>query len=154
MPVRLSLCFALLSATSAMPQSCTNNSGACLATLTNAASFEAGSVAPGELVTLFGTGLGPRQGVQPQATLQSPFPTQAANVEVTFDGTPAPLLLVQDAQINAVAPWSLTPGQTAQVCVSYKETRELPDRAGGADSSSSVLGGWHLRFGSESGRKH
>lgn len=121
--MRLSLCFALLSAASAMPQSCTNNSGACLATLTNAASFEAGSVAPGELVTLFGTGLGPRQGVQPQATLQSPFPTQAANVEVTFDGTPAPLLWVQDAQINAVAPWSLTPGQTTQVCVSYSNSK-------------------------------
>jgi uncharacterized protein (TIGR03437 family) len=38
---------------------------------------------------------------------------------VTFDGTPAPLLWVQDAQINTVAPWSLTPGKTTQVCVSY-----------------------------------
>jgi uncharacterized protein (TIGR03437 family) len=105
-----------------MPQSCTNNSGPCVKTLTNAASFEPGAVAPGELVTLFGTGLGPQQGVQPEATPESPFPTQAANVEVTFDGTPAPLLWVQDAQINAVAPWSLTPGQTTQVCVSYENT--------------------------------
>jgi uncharacterized protein (TIGR03437 family) len=40
-------------------------------------------------------------------------------VEVTFDGKPAPLLWVQDGQINAVAPWSLTPGQNTQVCVSY-----------------------------------
>jgi hypothetical protein len=40
-------------------------------------------------------------------------------VEVTFDGTPAPLLWVQDMQINVVAPWSLTPGQTTQVCVTY-----------------------------------
>jgi uncharacterized protein (TIGR03437 family) len=38
---------------------------------------------------------------------------------VTFDGTPAPLLWVQEAQINAVAPWSLTPGQSTEVCVSY-----------------------------------
>jgi uncharacterized protein (TIGR03437 family) len=123
MPVRLSLCLALLSAGSAMPQSCTNNSGACLTALANAASFEAGAVAPGELVTLFGSGLGPHQGVQPQATLQSPFPTQVANVEVTFDGTLAPLLWVQDAQINAVAPWSLTPGETTQVCVSYSNSK-------------------------------
>jgi uncharacterized protein (TIGR03437 family) len=42
-----------------------------------------------------------------------------ANVQVTFDGTPAPLLWVQDPQINLVAPWSLTPGQNTQVCVSY-----------------------------------
>ena len=81
--------------------------------------FSVGPIAPGEIVTLMGTGLGPRQGMQSQATLQSPFPTQTANVEVTFDGTPAPLLWVQDGQINAIAPWSLTPGQTTQICASY-----------------------------------
>jgi uncharacterized protein (TIGR03437 family) len=44
-----------------------------------------------------------------------------ANVQVTLNGTPAPLLWVQDAQINLVAPWSLTPGQNAQVCVFYND---------------------------------
>jgi uncharacterized protein (TIGR03437 family) len=90
-----------------------------LACLGNAATYETSPIAPGELVTLFGNGLGPEQGVQPQATQQSPFPTQAANVQVTFDGIPAPLLWVQAAQINVVAPWRLTPGQTTQVCVAY-----------------------------------
>ena len=90
-----------------------------LACLGNAASYATGPVAPGEIVTLFGNGLGPEQGVQTQATLESPFPTQAASVEVTFDGTPAPLLWAQAAQINVVAPWSLTPRQTTQVCVSF-----------------------------------
>jgi uncharacterized protein (TIGR03437 family) len=90
-----------------------------LACLGNAATYQTGPIAPGGFVTLFGSGLGPQQGVQPQATLQSPFPTQTAGVKVTFDGTPAPLLWVQDAQINVVAPWSLTPGQTTQVCVTY-----------------------------------
>jgi uncharacterized protein (TIGR03437 family) len=72
---------------------------------------------------LFGSGLGPGQGIQTQATLVSPYPTQAEGVEVTFDGTPAPLLWVQDAQINAVAPWALTPGETTQVCVSYNNAK-------------------------------
>jgi len=90
-----------------------------LACAGNAASYEEGSIAPGEIVTLMGTGLGPQQGIQSQATLQSPFPTEAANAEVTFDGTPAPLLWVQDGQINAIVPWSLTPGQTTQICASY-----------------------------------
>lgn len=95
-----------------------------LACLGNAATYN-GSVpiAPGMMVSLFGNGLGPRQGIQTQATLESPFPTQAGNVEVTFDGKPAPLVSVQDAQINAVAPWSLTPGQTTQVCVSYQNVK-------------------------------
>lgn len=91
-----------------------------LTCLGNAASLDSTRpIAPGEIVTLFGNGLGPEIGVQIQASLLSPFPTQAANVEVTFDGTPAPLLWVQDGQINTVAPWSLTPGQSTQVCVSY-----------------------------------
>jgi uncharacterized protein (TIGR03437 family) len=76
-------------------------------------------IAPGEMVTLIGNGLGPTQGVATTVTLQSPLPQQVATAEVTFDGTPAPLMYVQDAQINAVVPWSLTPGQTAEVCVSY-----------------------------------
>ena len=94
-----------------------------LACVVNGATFGAEAVAPGEIVTLFGNGLGPQQGVQGQATLQSPFTTQTANVEVTFDGTPAPLLWVQDSQINAVVPWSLTPGQNTQVCVSVNNAK-------------------------------
>jgi uncharacterized protein (TIGR03437 family) len=94
-----------------------------LACLGNGASYETGSIAPGEIVTLVGSGLGPQQGVQNQATLESPYPTQTAGVAVTFDGTPAPLLWVQDSQINVVAPWSLTPGQTTQVCVSYSDVK-------------------------------
>ena len=94
-----------------------------LACLGNSASYGTGPIAPGEIVALFGNGLGPQQGMQTQATLQSPFPTQAANVEVTFDGKPAPLLWVQDAQINVVAPWSLTPGQTTQICASYNNVK-------------------------------
>jgi len=92
-----------------------------LACVVNGAGMVAGAIAPGEIVTLFGTGLGPQQGVQPQATPQSPYPTQAAGVEVNFDGSAAPLLWVQDQQINAVAPWSLTPGQNTQICVSYNQ---------------------------------
>ena len=31
------------------------------------------------------------------------------------------MLWVQNAQINVVTPWSLTPGQNTQVCVSYND---------------------------------
>ncbi len=97
-----------------------------LACLGNAATYTRGfitAIAPGLMVSLFGNGLGPQQGIRTQATQQSPFPTQAGNVEVTFDGKPAPLIWLQDAQINAVAPWSLIPGQTTQVCVLYQNVK-------------------------------
>jgi hypothetical protein len=54
--------------------------------------------------------------------MQSPFPTEAGNVEVTFDATPAPLLWVQDSQINAVVPWEVA-GPTTQVCVVYNNVQ-------------------------------
>jgi uncharacterized protein (TIGR03437 family) len=95
-----------------------------LACMGNAATYDnIAPIAPGEIVTLFGNGLGPQQGIQTQATLQTPFPTQEAGVEVTFDGKPAPLLWVQDEQINAVAPWSLTPDQNTEVCVSRNNVK-------------------------------
>jgi uncharacterized protein (TIGR03437 family) len=67
--------------------------------------------------------LGPQQGVQLQATLANPYPAQAAGTTVTFDGTAAPLLWVQDSQINVVAPWELTPGQNTTVCVTYNSVK-------------------------------
>lgn len=94
-----------------------------LACVGNAASYRIGSIAPGDLVTLFGNGLGPIHGIQSQATVRSPYPTTMADVEVTFDGRAAPLLWVQDVQVNAVAPWSLMPGHATQVCLSYKGSK-------------------------------
>jgi uncharacterized protein (TIGR03437 family) len=43
-------------------------------------------------------------------------------VEVTFDGTPAPLLWVQDAQINLAVPWSVV-GPNTEVCVTFNNVR-------------------------------
>jgi len=60
----------------------------------------------------------PQPGIQTGATRQTPYPTQAGGVSVTFDGTPAPLLWVQDGQINAVVPWSVA-GPTTGICVTY-----------------------------------
>lgn len=88
-----------------------------LACVVNAASYGTFAVAPGEIVALFGTGLGPQQGIQTTATLEKPFPTQVGDVQVTFDDMPAPLLWVQEAQVNAVAPWALRPGQDTKICV-------------------------------------
>jgi uncharacterized protein (TIGR03437 family) len=92
-----------------------------LACAGSSASLEISSISPGELITLFGNGLGPQQGVQANVAPPSLYPTRMANVQVFFDGTPAPLLWVQDAQINLVTPWELTPGQNTQVCVAYND---------------------------------
>jgi uncharacterized protein (TIGR03437 family) len=84
-----------------------------LGCVANAYSFNTGAVAPGEMVALYGNGLGPAQGVQPSA-----YPNQAAGVQVTFDGVPGPLQWVQDSQINAAVPFSVA-GPATQICVTY-----------------------------------
>ena len=93
-----------------------------LACIGNAANGTTGPIAPGEIVTLLGSGLGPVDGVAPPATQESSFPAQVANVAVTFDGKPAPLLWVQDSQINLQVPWSLT-NPTTEVCASYQNVQ-------------------------------
>jgi uncharacterized protein (TIGR03437 family) len=90
-----------------------------LACLGNGGSYDSSGIAAGELISLFGQGLGPAAGAQPQVNAQMGFPRQLDGVQVTFNGTPGPLLYVQDGQINAIAPWSLQGGQTVDVCVLY-----------------------------------
>lgn len=92
-----------------------------LACISNAASRTFGPVTAGELLELSGSGLGPEQGVLPNATLQTPYPTRASEVQVTFDGNPAPILWAQDRQVNVVAPWSLNTTRNTQVCVTYRD---------------------------------
>jgi uncharacterized protein (TIGR03437 family) len=79
--------------------------GPCLAySIQNAASFNEGAIAPGEVVTLRGTGIGPQTGVSAKSG-PSGFPTNLGGVQVFFNNQPAPLLYVQSEQINAVVPW-------------------------------------------------
>jgi len=90
-----------------------------LACVGNAANYDSTAISAGEMVSLFGQGLGPAAGAQPTVSTQTGFPSELAGVRVTFNGTTGPLLYVQDGQINAIAPWSLTSGQKVDVCVSY-----------------------------------
>lgn len=90
-----------------------------LACVGNAASYDTTAIAGGEIVSLFGNGLGPAAGTQPQVDLHSGYPKQLDTVQVTFNGTPGPLLYVQDGQVNAIAPWSLQTASTVEICVVY-----------------------------------
>jgi uncharacterized protein (TIGR03437 family) len=75
-------------------------------TVLNAASLQPGPVAPGELVSIFGEGIGPKAGA---SGVLSGAPSETlAGMQVFFDGVPARLLYADAGQINAVAPSSLT----------------------------------------------
>ncbi len=69
----------------------------------NAASLEASPVAPGEIITLIGSAIGPLTPRTPTV----PSATVLAGTSVLFDGVPAPLLFVAPNQINAVVPYEI-----------------------------------------------
>lgn len=85
----------------------------------NAASSQSGPVAPGEIVTLYGVGLGPSTLTQYKPNPDGSIPTTVAGVQVFFDYTAAPLLYVSATQIAAIVPYGMQNAGTAQVSVSY-----------------------------------
>jgi uncharacterized protein (TIGR03437 family) len=90
--------------------------------IVNAASYVNGPIAPGEMVSLFGTGLGPET-VTPFAppAAGTPIGSSLAGVTVTFGTTAAPLIFVSATQIAAMVPYSLT-GTTVSVTVQNNST--------------------------------
>jgi uncharacterized protein (TIGR03437 family) len=85
-----------------------------------------GGIAPAELITLTGFGIGPDVGEVYQPDRQGNVPTQLAGVQVLFDGTPAPVLYAQSRQINAIAPAGLTVKGTTRVLVTYNNQQFGP----------------------------
>ena len=74
----------------------------------DAFSGEAGAVAPGEIVSLFGTDLGPPSGVAAQYESGSgKLPNSLAGTVARVDGLPAPLYFVRTDQINLQVPYEV-----------------------------------------------
>ena len=86
----------------------------------NAASFAPGAIAPGEIVSLFGSGMGPATGEVGRLDSLGRVATELAGVEVFFDGVPAPLFFVRADQINAQAPYSLDGKSETEVQVRFQ----------------------------------
>jgi uncharacterized protein (TIGR03437 family) len=85
----------------------------------NAASELAGPIAPGELVVLFGTGMGPAQLTSYSLDASGLIATQVAGTSVFFNNIPAPILYTEATAVGAIVPYSLT-GTTVQISVVYQ----------------------------------
>jgi uncharacterized protein (TIGR03437 family) len=85
----------------------------------NAANYIASSVAPGEIVAIFGTGLGPDTLAPLELNSAGWVARALSGTRVLFDGMPAPLWYASSGVVTAIAPYSLTAGATTQVQVEY-----------------------------------
>jgi uncharacterized protein (TIGR03437 family) len=84
-------------------------------TIDSGASLQPGAVSPGEIVTIFGNGIGPASpttGTSFEPTASGTVPTTLDNVTITFNNVAAPLIFVAPGQINAIVPYEVA-GQTS-----------------------------------------
>jgi uncharacterized protein (TIGR03437 family) len=96
-----------------------NSTTPILAAVVNAASFQSGAVAPGEIISIFGSGIGPATGT-PWQFVNGVALTTLAQTQVLFGGTPAPLIYVSASQINAIVPYEVAGGSAVSMQVSYQ----------------------------------
>ncbi len=90
-----------------------------ITSIANAASNLTGAVAPGEIVTISGSGLGPPQLVTEQVDGNGLVTTSLSGTTVSFNGIAAPIIYTSTSQVSAVVPFEIT-GSTAQVAVQYR----------------------------------
>jgi uncharacterized protein (TIGR03437 family) len=85
----------------------------------NAASHLTGPIAPGEIIFIPGTNIGPNTPVDAQVDSTGRIPNQLKGVQVLVNGFPAPIMRASDTAITAIVPYELQPGQTAYILVRY-----------------------------------
>lgn len=89
----------------------------------NAASYVGGGVAPGEIVTIFGSAMGPSELTRLRVSEDQRLATQLAETRVLFNGVAAPLVYVSDKQSSAIVPYGVAGQTSVDVQVEYKGVR-------------------------------
>ena len=92
---------------------------------TSAASFASSSltgISPGEIIAIFGTGLGPSQLTVNAPNASGVFSNSLAGTQVFFNGTAAPVIYTSSSQVSVVAPYSIGNLPTVSITVSYNGT--------------------------------
>jgi uncharacterized protein (TIGR03437 family) len=88
----------------------------------DAASFGNGdTLSPGAIVTLFGSRMGPRGGIAFHLE-DGRVPRSLGGTRVLVNGEPVPILFASYWQVNAIMPYSLTPGSRPSIQVESEGT--------------------------------
>jgi uncharacterized protein (TIGR03437 family) len=88
----------------------------------NAGDGTIGPVAPGEIISIFGTNLGPTTGVTTTVSPTGFFATTLSETQVLFDNVPAAMWYASATQINAIVPYEVAGRATTTMQVIYRGT--------------------------------
>src|SRR5436305_8997261 len=89
----------------------------------NGATFQAGGVAPGEIVTVFGRGFGPASITGLSLGSDGKVATTSGGTSILFDGVASPMIYAVNGQLSAIVPYSVANNPTTQVQVLYNGQR-------------------------------
>ena len=94
--------------------------------VTGGASYDTKALAPGEIVAIWGAGLGPSAGANLTLDSNGLVETSLGATQVFINGNPAPLIYVGAGQVNAVVPYEVASATTANVVVVYRCNPSAP----------------------------
>ena len=92
----------------------------------NAASYFLGALAPGEMVSIFGTGIGPATGVAGPQVSGATMATTLAGTRVLFDNVVAPIIFTRTDQTTVVVPYDVAGRPTTTVRVEFNGVQSDP----------------------------
>jgi uncharacterized protein (TIGR03437 family) len=97
----------------------------------DSASYAVSGVSPGEIITIFGIGLGPAALVMYPGTSPLPdsLPATEPNTSVTIDALPAPILYTSANQVSCIAPYGLVTdigGAAVNLVLTYNSIASTP----------------------------
>ena len=113
LPAFLGVLYIVLNASAAQADAPT------ISAVVDAASYIGPPVSPGEMITIFGVGLGPSTSVGVMLDAPGHISSNVAGVQVFFGGTAAPLIYVSALQVNAMVPFEVAGSASTQVTVQY-----------------------------------
>ncbi len=96
-----------------------------VAVVANAASYST-AVAPGQMVVVWGSDMGPQDLLTQQFDANGMVSTKLGGVRILFDGIPAPLVYVSSSLASAVVPYFGATKATTHVQVEYQGVRSDP----------------------------
>jgi uncharacterized protein (TIGR03437 family) len=91
----------------------------------NSASNSADALVPGELVTIYGSNLGPDT-LTVASSASGAFPVELSATRVLFNGVAAPIIYTSGGVVSAVVPFSVAPQSRAKVVLEYQGNQSPP----------------------------
>ena len=117
----------------------TSQPGVSTGGVVNSASFLPEPVAPGMIVSIFGTSIGPAEGTGAQLDGFGRVGNSLAETQVFLDGIPAPLYFVRSDQINAQVPYGVAGKTSVQLQVQYRGLPASPVTVPVAESAPGIF---------------